>query len=660
MEDDILEFDPSKLNSLEKIDFSLIESFIADAEEKARVLRRFHAVVDILQASEKKTQERIRLWADRLECSPSTVYRLVKRVKEEQTLAAVVRNRRSDFGELKGSRHWKAPCSQSSPKSDKEKAEVLAYWKDFIERTYREGNTGARFMNRNQVFTQVMGHAELELGLQRGQYPCRPFVYEVISRYGPYIKRNKKRPRRPYQGPKIVVRTYYYDDSGEKVFEEIIVERSNQVWQIDHTQLNNLFVDANYDEIGAVFVTSVIDTYSGCAMGFHLSFDSPNSYSVALALRHASLPKSYGPEYELRKEWIVCGLPDYILTDSAKEFKEAAHTKRIASALGIKLRYRVEVEDGSVIERSYLEHKEELDSYLQGYRGGNLQERTKDPEKYACMTYEEYERRLVRFYIDHRNQHAYPRVKNQTRLQRWEAGLIGEPNVPDERYLDICLLKQDSRTVQAYGTIEFECLVYVTGWQFDDKGLWRYQKKDNFLLHLESEKITLRYTPDNIIYILAYAKEADNQPSRFLGVLRARDIEEEHLSLKEWKTRKALINEEYGNLDQSSILQYQRDLHRRGNELTKESRKRRQSRKERKRQEQDRITRAAEQSNVIKANFSQKPKEDKVQVPEEIVVEASDIQIPEVMESQQDQPEIAEPTVVYAVSDWNEYIGNDW
>jgi hypothetical protein len=41
-------------------------------------------------------------------------------------------------------------------------------------------------------------------------------------------------------------------------------------------------------------------------------FMSAGFHEVALALRHAILPKHYGSEYKLQKEWEVCGLLEYI------------------------------------------------------------------------------------------------------------------------------------------------------------------------------------------------------------------------------------------------------------------------------------------------------------------------------------------------------------
>jgi putative transposase len=101
-------------------------------------------------------------------------------------------------------------------------------------------------------------------------------------------------------------------------------------------------------------------------MGYHLSFVNPGSHEVALALRYAIWQKHYGPEYELREKWEACGLPEYIVTDRAKEFK-SAHLGRVAVDLGIKLRLRLYTEQGGVVERLFLGMKNEFTSKLPGF-----------------------------------------------------------------------------------------------------------------------------------------------------------------------------------------------------------------------------------------------------------------------------------------------------
>ncbi|MEO3704487.1 hypothetical protein [Trichormus azollae] len=69
------------------------------------------------------------------------------------------------------------------------------------------------------------------------------------------------------------------------------------------------------------YITLLMDSYYGYVTGFYLGFELAGSHEVGLALRHAILLKHYETEYELQETWGIGGIPKYIMTDRAKEFK---------------------------------------------------------------------------------------------------------------------------------------------------------------------------------------------------------------------------------------------------------------------------------------------------------------------------------------------------
>jgi putative transposase len=81
-----------------------------------------------------------------------------------------------------------------------------------------------------------------------------------------------------------------------------------------------LLVDQHGELIGRPWLTTVIDSYSRCIMGINLGFDAPSSQVVALALRHAILPKQYGAEYKLHCEWGTYGKPSISTLMEVKTF----------------------------------------------------------------------------------------------------------------------------------------------------------------------------------------------------------------------------------------------------------------------------------------------------------------------------------------------------
>lgn len=604
-------------------EYNILIELIEDLDEKREVMRKVEAIEEILQAADELKQEKIQQWADRLEKHPRTITRWLEKV-EKKGLAAIARTTRSDAGQLKGYKRWK---------------HSVEYWVEFITNTYDQAKKAGLGMTPSLVNNQVKGHAELELGLKEGEYPSHMFVYKVLN---PIIEKKNRKVRNPGQGPGIIVKTTDGD---------IVVTRSNQVWQIDHTLLDNLLVDANGELVNCAWITSVIDTYSGCVMGHHTGFESPGSHEVALALRHAILQKHYTPEYNLQKDCEVCGIPEYVVTDRAKEFK-SAHLRHIAADLDFKMRLRLYTEQGGVVERSFLGLKTEFAALVLGFKGGSLQERPEHPEKKACVVYEEYDRKLVRYLVDHHNQHLYPRVKNQTRLQRWWAGLIGgKPKMPNnEQELDICLMKEAKRKVQERGSIEFVGLVYTASLSRDEDGYWRYDKNANFLEEYEGYQVTLRYNPSNIVYILVYTREKNGQPSKYLGSIRARDLEEERLSLKEWEDRKKKIRDEGKAIDQSSILAQQRDLYTSSIEQAKTVKGRRKS-------EQRRITRNSGHSKVVELHpeDASTGKKKRKTVTSAIASEPA-----ESVESVYEQTEWSVKPALFVVPDWDEFTEDNW
>jgi putative transposase len=386
-------------------------------------------------------------------------------------------------------------------------------------------------------------------------------------------------------------------------------------------------------------------------MGHHTGFESPGSHEVALALRHAILQKHYTPEYNLQKDCEVCGIPEYVVTDRAKEFK-SAHLRHIAADLDFKMRLRLYTEQGGMVERPFLGLKTEFAALVLGFKGGSLQERPEHPEKKACVVYDEYDRKLVRYLVDHHNQHLYPRVKNQTRLQRWWVGLIGgKPRMPDsERELDICLMKKAKRKVQERGCIEFIGLVYTASLKRDEDSYWRYDKNANFLEEYEGYQVTLRYNPSNIVYILVYTREKNGQPSKYLGTIRARDLEEERLSLKEWEDRKKKIRDEGKAIDQSSILAQQRDLYTSSIEQAKTLKGRRKA-------EQRRITRNSSHSKVVELH----PEDSSTGKKKRKTVTSAIASSPaESVESVYEQPEMPVKPALFVVPDWDEFMEDNW
>ena len=496
---------------------------------------KMELIEGIRHASDRKTKTKlIEQAAEKLEKSTRTIRRMVSKV-EDEGLSALATTVRSDKGQLRISLEWQ----EKIVKLYKQKRRVL-------NKKNKDKNLE---VNRLQIWKLIEAEAKLS-GLKDGEFPSHVTVYKVLE---PFL--NKKKLRHPGQGLKQFIQT----TDGQ-----LEITHSNQIFQCDHTNSDVLLVDMDGNEIGRPYLTTVIESNSGCIVGFHISFKKPGSHQVALALRHAFLPKEYGEEYELQKTWNVSGIPQYFVTDRAKEFK-SNHLKQIAAQLGIELRLRAYPQQGGLVERPFGTINTEFLESIPGYTGSNIQKRPQNAEQEACLTLNEFEKLLVRFIVDNYNQNHYPRAKNQTRVSRWESMLLEPLEKIDERKLDICLLKSKQRKLQRKGHIRFANSIY----------------KGECLRYCQSEYITVRYDPSNILRLMAYTKEEQGQPAKYLGIIQARD-RTEAFSISKQKAKNQRINRESKQLDRISIYSERLDRHQ-----TVESKKK-QSKADKRKKEQER------------------------------------------------------------------------
>ncbi|MGV0107457.1 Integrase catalytic domain-containing protein [Nostoc sp. DSM 114160] len=431
-------------------------------------------------------------------------------------------------------------------RKDKGQYRIPKYWHDFIVSLHEWGNREGSRINHNQIFgylkalaskgeelkdkkynEKFKGYSQVREDLIAGQCPSHVTIYKIINCYLEEKNKRVRHPGSPIEGQII--------QTTEGILE---ITHSNQIWQIDHTRLDILLVDEKFRKvIGRAYITLVMDSYSGCVTGFYLGFEPAGSHEVALALRHAILPKHYATEYELQEKWEICGIPEYVVTDRAKEFK-SEHLKQISLELDFKRRLRAFPQAGGLIESIFDKINKEILSLYGGYTGSSVEERPPEAERTACLTLEDLEKILVRYFVDHYNHHDYPRVKNQKRIERWKSKLLEDSEIVDERELDICLMKVAIRNVEKHGSVNF------LGWVY----------KGDCLLGYEGKQVSLKYDKRNITRVLAYTRPINGEPGEFIGVIQARDCKIQRISLAELNYSKKKLRDEGKEVDNSSIL----------------------------------------------------------------------------------------------------------
>ncbi len=242
--------------------------------------------------------ERLREGAKKLGVSVRSVQRLFKNYQEEG-LAALT----------------------STARADKGKHRISEFWQEFIVKTYQQGNKGSKRMTPKQVALKVRAKAS-DIGDE--QPPTYRTVLRVLKPLQEEQAKAKSIRSPGWRGSTLSVKTRDGDD--------LEINYSNQVWQCDHTRVDMLLVDQHGELMGRPWLTTVIDSYSRCIMGINLGFDAPSSQVVALALRHAILPKQYGAEYKLHCDWGTYGKPEYLYTDGGKDFR-SNHLTEIGAQL---------------------------------------------------------------------------------------------------------------------------------------------------------------------------------------------------------------------------------------------------------------------------------------------------------------------------------------
>jgi len=474
------------------------------ADMSPRSRQKLESILRLLEPcpSKKEYGQRLKEEAEKLEVSVRTLQRYVKAWRDKGLVGL-----------------------QDDVRADKGRSRMGDELEEFATKLFKNRNRNGRQLNRLDIVKRVQQKA-VELNLDK--VPGRSTVYDFLKPL--YEEEESKKSVRSsgWQGEKLILNT--------KAGENLDVEESNQVWQIDHTPADILLVDDDGNLLGCPWLTSVVDSYSRCIVGFHIGFDAPSSKVVALALRHAILPKRYPESYGLKEEWGTFGVPRHIYTDNGKDFR-SDHAQQIAGQLGFTWHYRSRPSEGGIVERPFKTLNQKVWSKLPGYKGSNVQDRPKGAEKYAVYTLDAVRKGLVKYIIHDYNQSEDART-GQTRCQRWDAGLIHTPVLPSERELDICLMKQETRRVQRRGHVNFADIVY----------------KGEKLAGYVGKQVALRYDPDNIgiIYIYRYHQNQEVFLSRGVPLISGL----ESRSLREWKAAKDALKKEHKPITSENIVSY--------------------------------------------------------------------------------------------------------
>lgn len=319
----------------------------------------------------------------------------------------------------------------------------------------------------------------------------------------------------------------------------LIASYPNKVVQADHTKVDVLskyengelvlqFEKVEDDKLppkeGAIrlWLSILKDSFSKCILSHLFSAKQPGSEEVALLIRRAILPKYFPADYELRDVAIPYGFFRHLYTDGGRDLKSkhvqeiGKHLATISEELGFTCHLRRQVSDGGDAETVFNGLNRQVLSGCPGYTGSSVQNRPKNTESEVCLSSRDLDKLVAWHLYAVHNHDNHPKFETRTRYQVWLDGLDEElPPVMEERKLDICLMKVVDAKLYRHGTVRFMTRKY----------------RGEVLKGVNAASVTLRYNPDNILRLLAFEKEVNEKPGRFLGYVEMLEDEVNLLNL---------------------------------------------------------------------------------------------------------------------------------
>ncbi|MGE8453654.1 MAG: Mu transposase C-terminal domain-containing protein, partial [Pseudomonadales bacterium] len=240
-----------------------------------------------------------------------------------------------------------------------------------------------------------------------------------------------------------------------------IARRSRRILElveIDHTPLDILAVDEKGIVRGRPMLTLVLDRYSRCVLGFHISLDGHGVHSVFAAFRHALLPKTYlqeGKFAELDLTWPCFGWFERVVMDNGVEFHADAATDALLN-LGITGEFARsrQPNDKPHVERLLKTINYSCVHHLPGTTFAKHGERQGvNSEAEAALTLEELDLALHVWLLQKYHRRPHRGLGNKTPLDLWHDSAKAFPPMLkcDPEHLDFEFADRTTSALQHYG-----------------------------------------------------------------------------------------------------------------------------------------------------------------------------------------------------------------
>lgn len=366
----------------------------------------------------------------------------------------------------------------------KRRDQISEELKQWIIQLYCRGNKQGKTLNPRQVF-QTLRFEFFKAGNLLGQEKCPSLstVYRILK---PVVEAQQQNQFHPGEVQRLQFTSASF---------------SNEVWWCNLIRLPQQVRDCFGELAGYPVLISLHDGYSQNVLAAKLTLSSSLEEAIALTLRQAILPKEVKQENISSHKWPAFGFPTHLVIDCEKNLSRLLS---LGSILGVK------------VHRGHLAWR--IRGAIESFNWQMLHALKLVPkheeQQTACLSLKELEELVILYIVDHYNQQRSFKEPNQTRNQKWEAGLVKfPPDVPPERSLDICLPKTSNRIIQQSGSVNFEGQTYC----------------DAYLASHIGQQVFLRYNPSNITSVLVYQKQGYEE--HFLARACIQNFHEESLLL---------------------------------------------------------------------------------------------------------------------------------
>ncbi len=277
-------------------------------------------------------------------------------------------------------------------------------------------------------------------------------------------------------------KTKEWEKQGRPVVRFQMSKRSNERWQIDHTQLDIWVRDPTEDGwvVRDIWLTVALDEFSRTIAGFVLSMKHPDAWTTSLLMMNAIGAKKH-------EEWLNRGLPSVVQPDRGKDFM--SHNVQAAmAALGIHFDPDPPYYPNrkGKVERWFLT----LDGFLRGLPGHKesvgRSETSAMRHLGVLLTRKQLYAAIEDWIATDYHCRAHSELDRRKPRAVWEETV--QLHMPAQEDLSVFLLQSDELRI-----------VQSTGIRFDNATYWSPELGDHW-----KNEVRIRYNPEDRESILIY------------------------------------------------------------------------------------------------------------------------------------------------------------